>query len=140
MRILLSLLVWCVLTILMPSASHQAQAPPAKFKGVVLDAYDGRIPKASFIIEGASGSRQLETDEDGDSLGEVNVELPAGKYKFTVEKLGFKRLVVSDFWIASGARVAYEFRMEVRDCDDCDGLIAPDKPAQSPPSCHLTKP
>jgi hypothetical protein len=112
--------------------SQTPQLPPAKFKGRVVDAYPARIPKASVLIEGEHRRWNLETDAGGDNVGEINVELPAGKYKFTVEAPGFKRLVVEDFCVASGAVISYEFRLEVRDCDDCGGPpIAPNNP---PPS------
>jgi hypothetical protein len=113
--------------------SQTSQPPPAKFKGIVVDAYIARIPKASVLIEGANKKWNLETDEDGKNIGEINVELPAGRYNFTVEMRGFKRLVVTDFCVASGAIITHEFRMEVRDCDDCDGLVAPDKPPSISP-------
>jgi hypothetical protein len=97
------------LALLMPPwvFSQTSQLPPAKFKGIVVDAYIARIPKASVLIEGANKKWNLETDEDGKNTGEINVELPAGKYKFTVEVRGFKRLVVEDFCVAAGAIIAY---------------------------------
>jgi hypothetical protein len=91
----------------------------------VVDAQVARIPKAAVLIEGAGRKWKLNTDEDGETVGEINIELPAGNYTFTVAVPGCKQLVVKDFLVASNATIAYEFRMEVRDCDDCDGLIAP---------------
>lgn len=120
--------------------SQATQTPPAKFKGIVVDANIARIPKASVIIESAEKRWELETDEDGKTIGEINFELPVGKYRFTVEAPGFKRLVVEDFCVASGATIGYEFRLEVRGCDDCDGLIAPDEPDPIPSARRPTKP
>jgi hypothetical protein len=120
------------LSMSLPVSSQTSQVPTAKFKGIVVDAYTARIPKASVLIEGVNRRWNLETDADGENVGEINVELPAGSYKFAVEARGFKRLVVEDFCVASGAAISYEFRMEVRGCDDCGGPpIAPNNP---PPS------
>jgi hypothetical protein len=113
------------LTLSMPALSQTPQAPPARFEGIVVDAHIARIPRASVLIEGPNHKWNLETDADGDHAGEVSVELPAGKYKFTVEARGFKKLVVGDFCVAAGAKIRYEFRLDVRDCDDCKGLYAP---------------
>jgi len=118
------------LALSIPAAAfpRATQPPPAKFKGVVVDAYFAVVPRASVLIESANHKWQLETDADGMNIGEINVELPVGTYRFTVEAPGFKKLVVEDFRVAAGAKVAYQFRLEVRDCDDCDGLYAPVRP------------
>ena len=121
------------LALSMPSTafSQSSQSPPANFKGVVVDAHLGRIPKASVVIEGVDRKWNLETDEDGKAIGEINVELPAGKYKFTVEAPWFKRLVVMNFRVASGATIAYQFRLDVRSNDD-HNILPPDKPEPVP--------
>ena len=127
-RLLLAALGLALSMSLLASA-HTSQSPPATFKGRVVDPNVALIPKATVVIEGAGQRWELETSEAVEDAGEVNVELPAGRYKFTVEAPGFKKLVVDDFRIASCAKVAYEFRLEVRGCDDCGGPFAlPDPP------------
>src|SRR4051812_14808730 len=107
-RLLLTILG---LTLSMPLAApaQTSQPPPAKFKGRVVDPHVALIPKAAVVIQGAGKRWELETDEPGEDVGEINVELPAGTYRFTVEAPGFKKLVVEDFRVVSGAEVAYEF-------------------------------
>jgi hypothetical protein len=125
-------LLGLALSMPVPAVPQTSRLPPAKFKGTVVDAYTARIPKATVLIEGANNRWNLETDEGGKDVGEINVELPAGKYRFTVEARGFKKLVVEDFCVASGATVSYEFRLEVRGCDDCGGPYDPDNPPSAP--------
>ena len=126
------------LALSIPAAAfpRATQSPPAKFKGVVVDPYIAVVPRASVLIESANYKWKLETDVDGVNVGEINMELPAGTYRFTVEAPGFKKLVVEDFRVAAGAKVAYQFRLEVRDCDDCDGLY----PLGFPPSARWGAP
>jgi len=101
------------------AALPSRQALRANFKAVVVDAYVARIPNASVVIEGPGGKRELKTDSDGETVGEIKVKLPPGTYRITIEARGFKRLVVPDVSLASGADVTRQFQLEVRDCDDC---------------------
>ncbi|MFL6333331.1 MAG: carboxypeptidase-like regulatory domain-containing protein [Pyrinomonadaceae bacterium] len=128
MKRLLFTILGLALSMSLPASALTSQPPPAKFKGRVVDPHVALIPKAAVVIEGAGKKWELETDEDGEDVGEINVELPAGTYRFTVGAPGFKKLVMEDFRVASGAKVAYEFRLEVRDCDDCEGLYPPGFP------------
>jgi hypothetical protein len=106
----------------------------SEFRGVVLDRESVRIPKASVLIEGPDYRRKLESNADG----EFKLELPAGKYQFTVEKPHFKRLIVHDFCIGVGSRISYEFQMEIGECNDCDWIIR-EKPGtpNAPPNKAL---
>ena len=118
---------------LMAFSQTQAQKPAtAQVRGVIVDAKSGRIPKATILIEGAKHKWNLESDEDG----EFKLELPAGKYQFTVEKPHFKRLIVLDFCVMGGSKVSYEFQMEIGECSDCDWIIR-DKP--NPPNAPPNK-
>jgi len=98
--------------------SSVPESSSAQFSGVVVDSKPERISKASIRIEGANQRWNLESDENG----EFKLNLPAGKYKFTIEKPHFKRLIVLDFCIVAGSKVSYEFQMELGECSDCDGI------------------
>lgn len=113
-----------LLSITSPGISQQVGSP-ARFKGIVLDAYDGRVPAATILISGKEKKWQLETDKNGKTIGEINLELPAGIYDFTVEAQGFKMLLVNNYRMRGGSKITYKFRLQIRDCDDCKGLIAP---------------
>ena len=128
----LTILILLVTGIILPGSTIVAvqdpESAPAKFKGIVVDKNIARVPNASVLVESANRKWKLVSDMEGENIGEINIELPPGKYKFTVDAPGFKRLVVTDFCIASGATITREFRLEVRDCDDC--IPIPVKPAR----------
>ena len=127
----LTILILLFTGIILPGSTIVAlQSPesaPAKFKGIVVDKNVARVPNASVLVESADRKWKLVSDLEGENIGEINIELPPGKYKFTVEAPGFKRLVITDFCVASGTTITREFRLEVRDCDDC--LPIPIRPA-----------
>jgi hypothetical protein len=131
----------CLSVSILPlGASQTALSPSAHFRGVVVDSESTRIPKASVTIEGADQRLVLKTGEDEKATGEINIELPAGRYRFTVEAPGFKRLIVTDFCIAAGAKPSFEFRMEVGACNDCDGLAVPAESKPVSPSAPPNNP
>jgi len=118
------------------TALQAAQSEPAKFTGIVVDKYVARIPKASVLIEGSDRKWSLTTDADGSTIGEINLDLPPGRYKFTIDAPGFKRLVVPDLCVTSKTKVTYEFQLEVRDCDDC----GPKKPSSPDVAQQIVRP
>lgn len=97
----------------------------AKFRGVIVDANKGRVPKVNVLIENAENKWNLQSDEDG----EFKVNLPPGEYKFTLDPpRGFKKHIVTNFQISEGATVNYEFEIEVGECSDCDWIIEEPEP------------
>jgi hypothetical protein len=129
---LVFVIIGAAMSVFTPASGQSVPPGPAKFKGVAIFALDREkqlVTKATVVIEGAGKKLNLETDDNG----EINVELPAGEYKLTVEAPGFKRLILTDFCMTGGARITYEFRMEIRDCDDCY-LVAPENPKPVPPT------
>lgn len=113
------------------SQSPSPKQMKAQFRGIIIDGKSGRIPKATILVEGANQKWNLISDENG----EFKLDLPAGKYQFTIEKPHFKRLIVLDFCVVGGSQVSYEFQMEMGECNDCDWIIR-DKPdsTNTPPN------
>lgn len=118
-RILILPIIWSLPLAVFAQASAP-ESSSAQFRGVVVDSKPERISKASILIEGANRRWNLESDESG----EFKLDLPAGKYKFTIGKPHFKRLIVLDFCIVAGSKVSYEFQMELGECSDCDRIAA----------------
>lgn len=107
---------------LLPATFLQSSSPKpvtAQFRGVIVDSKSGRISKATILVDGTNRKWNLESNEDG----EFKLNLPAGKYQFTIDKPHFKRLIVLDFCIVGGSKVSYEFQMEIGECSDCDWII-----------------
>jgi hypothetical protein len=93
-------------------------------RGVVLDPIDALIIDARIVIENAQFKRELKSSENGDFV----IELPAGKYKVSVEtEFGFRPLIVTDIDVVPDVITSYKFRMEIHGCSDCE-LIFDDKP------------
>lgn len=90
-------------------------APAAvKFRGVVIDVAGAKVGGAAVTVEGGGLRRELRSDEEG----EFEVELPAGAYRVTVEKPGYKKHVWEAFRVAAGAETLHEFRVQAAQAPD----------------------
>lgn len=93
------------------------QTQPSQFTGVVLDMKSKRIPNVKVLVEGANQKWNLKSDH----MGEFRLDLPVGKYQFTLTKPHYKRHIWTEFCISSGSKISYEFKMESGECNDCGG-------------------
>ena len=120
-----------ILIFLNLSLSAFSQVAPKKttieFLGVVMDSESGRIEKVAILVEGENQKWKLESDEKG----EFRLELPAGKYKFILTALPFKKLIVVNFEIDAESKVKHEFKMELGACSDCGEWFKTDDPPNS---------
>lgn len=94
----------------------QPEAATGSAVGSILDQESSGIPDVAVLIEGKG--RQWNTSSD--KQGEFAIDLPAGTYRFTLQKDGFMKLIVTDFIVPSGIKVAYRFDMRLGGCSDCD--------------------
>ena len=76
----------------------------------VIDQNDARIAGAVIRIENARYRKERQTDD----RGVFQLELPAGNYRITVEKDGFKRFVIPSFRTDSKTSSRITVRMKVR--------------------------
>lgn len=90
-------------------STRAAMLQLSRLKGVVLDANNARITGASVRVESARFS--LETESDGE--GNFQLELPAGTYRLTVEKEGFKRFSLSPLRLSAGGQEVVSVHMKV---------------------------
>ena len=92
------------------TAASARTARTSKIAGVVLDALGARIVDATIRIERAGFRLEVQSSEEG----EFEVELPAGAYRITVEKYGFRRFELSPFRARANVREVLSVRMEVK--------------------------
>ena len=90
----LTILILLITGIILPFSTiavlQDPESASAKFKGIVVDANIARVPNASVLVESADRKWKMVTDAEGENIGEINIELPPGKYKFTVEAARFQ--------------------------------------------------
>jgi hypothetical protein len=90
------------------SAGHDTTM--SSLVATVIDKNDARIAGAVIGIENARYRKELQTDD----RGVFQLELPAGTYRITVEKDGFKRFVIPSFRTGSKTSNRITVRMKVR--------------------------
>ncbi len=90
----------------------QSEAGGATINGLVSDPSSASIPEASVQITSldTGAGRKLLTGASGAFSA---VRLPAGRYKISVQKDGFKTIGRSDLVLAVGSVVSLDFRLEV---------------------------
>ena len=85
------------------------QTAVAGFTGLIVDREGVGIPDASILIEDNNRSWNLRSDR----TGEFKVGLPGASYRFTIERIGFKKLIEDDFVIKGGSPVTHSFLMGI---------------------------
>ena len=78
--------------------------------GTVVDTNNGRIVGAQVTVEGTHFRREVETNDEGNFV----IELPPDDYRISVEKAGFKRLVLSSFRTQKGSQHNVTIRLQVK--------------------------
>lgn len=87
--------------------SSTPQPVMAQFRGVIVDNESKRVPQAQILIESGKQKWRLESNEGG----EFKLALPTGEYQITIEKPHFKRGIWTNFRMASGTQISYEFQL-----------------------------
>ena len=103
-----------LLTSLSLFAAIMAQRPCAipqheRLRGRLRDSCGLGIAKAAITAEGGRIRRKFKSDKEG----RFEACLPAGTYKLTVEKYGFKRHIVLDVEVTAESTATVEVDMEV---------------------------
>jgi hypothetical protein len=93
------------------ASAHTSSLRTSKIVGTVLDKTEARIAGATIKIESAGFSRTVLSDDEGG----FEVGVPAGVYRLTVLRDGFKRVVLSPFRVRAGARESVSIHMEVKE-------------------------
>jgi len=93
-------------------SQNAAAQTTSSFQGTILDAQSAPVADAKItIVNSATGiGSTATTDANGDFLFPT---LSAGKYKITIEKAGFKSLVVSAFTIEVDTKASQVFTLSV---------------------------
>jgi Carboxypeptidase regulatory-like domain/Disulphide bond corrector protein DsbC len=101
-----------------------AESSAAAFRGVVVDPVGAGISDASILVERNEQSWEFRSDEHG----RFKLSLPDGTFRFTIERNGFKKVVLSNFMIVGGNPSGLEFRMQIEN-PICTVVIQPALPA-----------
>jgi hypothetical protein len=109
--------------LLFPLAAHagllaQPRTAPTpgdvRFRGVVVDGEGAKVSGAVVTVEDGSLKRELRSN----GAGEFEDRLPAGMYRITIEKPGYKKHVWEAFRIGAGAETPYEFKVQAAQAPD----------------------
>ena len=119
MRFFRSLIIVACCVMCGSSFAQSAPGQNANFKGTVVDLDGSRVPNASVLVEGKERKWSLKSDENG----EFEVALPADTYRFTIDRMGFRTFIVTDFAISANSEVSHDFKLELQRCWDCKGEI-----------------
>lgn len=92
------------------AAQKPSETAGVSFTGKIVDREGIGIDDASILIESKDQKWKLRSDRKG----EFKVALPSGTYRLTIERNGFKKLVVTDFVINGGSPVSHSFPMEIQ--------------------------
>ncbi len=115
------------------AAQKSYNAPSAIFTGRIVDREGIGIPDASVLIENNYRIWNLRSDKNG----EFKVALPTATFRITIERVGFKKLIVTDFIINAGSPVSHSFPMDIDCCIDV-ALIKPAIPSNNLPINRFT--
>ena len=86
-----------------------AQRPTGKVVGVILDPNGARVPEATVRVKGGGRTREVTSDEQG----QFELSLPAGRYRITVEAMGFRRFVSPPLEVKSDASEMINIHLKV---------------------------
>lgn len=109
-RGLLLLLVLSIGPHLGLAAQKPYETAGATFTGLIVDREGIGIPEASILIENNDRNWNLRSDPNG----EFKIALPNAPYRFTIERIGFEKLVVADFMIKGVTPVSHTFPMAIQ--------------------------
>lgn len=82
-----------------------------KVAGLVLDANDARIADATISLSSGRFTREVRSDSDG----AFAIALPAGTYRLTVDKDGFRKCRLSSVRVPAQASEQMRVKMQVRE-------------------------
>src|SRR5882672_196047 len=120
---LIQILCLAVLILLDANSGLSAQAESTGRLGASILAEDARrLADVSVLIE--NKDRQWTTRSD--QRGQFKVELPIGTYRFTLEKDGFKKFLITDVIVKPATEVSYRLTMEVGGGSDWYWHFEPD--------------
>ena len=94
----------------MLGAQTRSEIADATFTGLIVDREGVGIPDASIQIENNDRQWQARSDRNG----EFRLSLPVAAYRLTIERAGFKKLVLTDFMINVPAPIGHCFTMEIQ--------------------------
>lgn len=115
------LFVFLIFSLSLIGGQRETKTSATKFKGVLRDAYNKRVPNADVTIERKDKKCKLKSDENG----EFEVKLANSDYTFVIKRDGFKKHIFSEIEIKDNNVIEKNFPLEFGQCSHC-GLIVVD--------------
>ena len=90
------------------AAQSSKKLPPGELVVQLRDCHSDGVGKAKITVQGENIKRKLKSEKSG----ELRVNLPEGIYQITIEKYGFKRLIVQDVKVQTSLAAKLDLVME----------------------------